>query len=78
MYPGPFEKAAAPGESLIINHPFVDGNKRTALLAMLAILSEYGLELSVSESELYNFVIGMSTGQKKYEEIVVWLKSKSV
>ena len=76
QYPGPFEKAAAHGESLIINHPFVDGNKRTALLAMLAILSEYGLELSVSENELYNFVIGMSTGQKKYEEIVVWLKSK--
>ena len=76
LYPGPFEKAAALGESLIINHPFVDGNKRTALLAMLALLKEYGKELSVDENELYNFVIQMSTGEKKFEEIVTWLKTK--
>ena len=77
LYPGPFEKAAALGESLIINHPFVDGNKRTALLAMLALLSEYGIELSVEEKELYNYIIEMSTGQRKFEEIVAWLRAKS-
>ena len=77
LYPGPFEKAAALGESLIINHPFVDGNKRTALLAMLSILKEYGIELSVEKNELYSFIIAMSTGEKKFEEIVEWLKSKS-
>lgn len=32
LYQSPFEKAAALGESLIINHPFVDGNKRTAFI----------------------------------------------
>ena len=77
LYPGPFEKAAALGESLIINHPFVDGNKRTALLAMLALLSEYGIDLSVEEKELYNYIIEMSTGQRKFEEIVAWLRAKS-
>ncbi len=77
LYPGPFEKAAALGESLIINHPFVDGNKRTAFLAMLALLKEYGIELSVQENEMYNYVITMSTGEKKFEDIVLWLKSKS-
>ncbi len=73
LYPGPFEKAAALGESLIINHPFVDGNKRTAFLGMLALLSEYGIELSTGENEMYDFIIAMSTGQIKYEEIVEWL-----
>ena len=77
LYPGPFEKAAALGESLIINHPFVDGNKRTALLAMLALLNEYGIELSVEENELYNYIVEMSTGQRKFEEIVAWLRAKS-
>jgi death on curing protein len=38
LYPDIFEKAAAPGESLIINHPFVDGNKRTGMLAMATLL----------------------------------------
>ena len=73
LYPSPFEKAAALGESLIINHPFVDGNKRTALLGMFALLSEFGIELSPEENEMYDFVIAMSTGQVKYEGIVEWL-----
>jgi len=77
LYPGPFEKAAALGESLIINHPFVDGNKRTAFLAMLALLKEYGKELSAEENEIYDFIIEMSTGEKRFEEIAAWLKSKA-
>jgi len=77
LYPEPFEKAAALGESLIINHPFVDGNKRTALLAMLALLKEYGIDLSVTDNDLYSFIIKMSTGEKKFEDIVAWLKAKS-
>jgi death-on-curing protein len=77
LYPSPFEKAAALGESLIINHPFVDGNKRTALLAMVALLKEYDKDLSVGENELYSFIIAMSTGEKKFEEIAGWLKANS-
>jgi len=77
LYPGPIEKAAALGESLIINHPFIDGNKRTAFLAMLALLKEYGREISVDETEVYSFIISMSTGEKRFEEIVAWLNFKS-
>lgn len=73
LYTSPFEKAAALGESLIINHPFVDGNKRTALLAMVALLREYGEELQVDESDLYSFIIDMSTGKKRFNEILEWL-----
>jgi len=77
LYPSPYEKAAALGESLIINYPFVDGNKRTALLAMLALLEEYSIKLSADSDEVYNFVIAMSTAEKRFEEIVAWLKTKT-
>ena len=69
FYLTPIEKTAALGESLIINHPFVDGNKRNALLAMLALQTEYHVEISINNNELYEFVIQMSAG-KKFEDIV--------
>lgn len=71
---GLMESAIA--ESIIINHPFVDGNKRTGYLAMLAILDEGKLELSVPDSSIYSFIIKISTGEIKFEEIVGWLKQK--
>ena len=37
LYHSPFAKAAAVAESLIINHPFVDGNKRTGIIVMIAL-----------------------------------------
>ena len=37
LYPSSFEKAAAIGESIIVNHPFIDGNKRTGYLMMEAL-----------------------------------------
>ena len=40
LYPTSIEKAAALSESLVINHPFLDGNKRTGVLGMLTILFE--------------------------------------
>lgn len=74
LYPSVFEKAGALAESLIINHPFIDGNKRTGTVAMIAFLQENGLRLSADEKDLYNFVISISTGEIKFEEIVSWLK----
>lgn len=74
LYPSLFEKAAALGESLILNHPFVDGNKRTGTVAMIALLQEEQLHLVATQENLYNFVIAISIGKKKFEEIVEWLK----
>ena len=76
LYHTPIEKAAALCESLIINHPFVDGNKRTGLLAMLALLLEHCIELEVGNEDLYHFIILISTGQNKYNDIVAWLNFK--
>jgi death on curing protein len=77
LYPSVFEKAAAIVESIIINHPFIDGNKRTGFLAMLAVLDNENYQLSISNNEIYNFTIKISTGEIKFEEIVSWLKSNT-
>ncbi len=75
LYPTPIEKAAAIGESLIINHPFVDGNKRTAFLSMIALLNESRIEFLADAKETYSFVVGMSKGENNFEAIVIWLKA---
>lgn len=77
LYPTVFEKTAALGESLIINHPFVDGNKRTGALAIVTFLAEHNYRCSANEIDFYNFIIAISTGEKRYDEIVEWLKQNS-
>ncbi len=75
LYPTFFEKAAAIAESLIINHPFVDGNKRTGFLAMIAMLEIGKLDLIATEEVAYEATISISTGQLNFEQIVTWLKA---
>jgi death on curing protein len=77
LYKTPFEKAAALGESLIINHPFVDGNKRTGFLAMTSLLKALGFFVNASQEDAYNFVIEISTGGIGIEEITEWLIKNS-
>jgi death-on-curing protein len=77
LYPTTFQKAAAIVESVIINHPFVDGNKRTGYLAMLAILEEGKIELNAPNDAIYDFVIKISTGEIRFEQIVEWLKQNT-
>lgn len=74
LYDTPIKKAAALGESLAINHPFIDGNKRIALLGMLATLKTFGIEINVKQDVLYQFVIDISTGTIKYDDIVCFLE----
>ena len=77
LYPEAIQKAAALAESLIINHPFMDGNKRTGALTMIAFLNHAGYKLAASSDNLYQMIISISTGQLKFEEIVKWLKENS-
>lgn len=77
LYPTIFEKAAALGESLIINHPFVDGNKRTGMLAMAGLLIDSNLYFTATSHDFYNFIINISTGSLSFEQIVEWLKNNT-
>jgi len=77
LYPEAHQKAAALAESLIINHPFVDGNKRIGALTMIAFLKHEGYKLVAPSDNLYQMIISISTGELKFEEIVNWLKENT-
>ncbi len=77
LYPSIFEKAAAIGESLIMNHPFIDGNKRSGYLLMEALLRYEGYKITASDESLYNLVINISAGSISFEEIAEWLKNNT-
>ncbi len=72
----PCENAAAILESILINHPFVDGNKRTAYVLMKLILLENGMTIDASQDDKYNMVIAASTGNMRFDEIRNWIQSR--
>lgn len=73
LYPNPEDKAAAIVESLIVNHPFIDGNKRIGYVLMRVILLENNLDLKATMEEKYNFIIAISKGDMKYAQIKEWI-----
>jgi death-on-curing protein len=73
LYPTPSEKAAAIFESIIINHPFIDGNKRTAYIVLRTILYLFDLDVMAFEDEKYSMTISASAGQIRFEEIKLWI-----
>jgi death-on-curing protein len=77
LYASAFERAAAVGESIIMNHPFVDGNKRTGLLLMDLLLFMEGQRLKFSFEDGYQFVVDLATGSRRFEEAVEWLQEHS-
>jgi death on curing protein len=74
LYPSPLHKAACLIESMLMNHPFVDGNKRTGYVLMRLFLIQNSLDLKAGEQEKYDFVISIASGIKRYEEILQWLQ----
>lgn len=78
FYPKPVEKAAAILESVVKNHPFVDGNKRTGYVLMRLILMHYGQDIRASQDEKYDFVIQVASGELDFEGIKAWLLRKII
>ena len=73
LYPSIIDKASAIFESIIINHPFIDGNKRMAYAFMRILLNEEGFSLEAEENEKYNFVSEASKGNMSFETIKIWI-----
>ena len=75
LYPSPEERAAALIESIIKNHPFIDGNKRIGyVLVRLTLLNE-GMDILATEEEKYHFVIEIASAKIDYESILNWIKT---
>lgn len=76
LYPTSIEKAGAIIESIVKNHPFLDGNKRTGYVLMRLILMQSGKDILATEEEKYKFVIQIASGEMEFEEIKVRIGSK--
>lgn len=74
LYPTTEEKAAKLLELIIENHPFLDGNKRTAYVLFRLFLEENNLIIKASEEEKYKFIMSIASGKLKFEEILNWIK----
>lgn len=72
------EKAAALWESLSQNHPFIDGNKRVAVSAMIVFLGVNGLRISADADAVYSFLDERySTGTMRFDILVPWLRANT-
>ena len=78
LYPTALDKAAALIESILINHPFIDGNKRTGYVITRLYLRQNGYDISADESQKYEFVISISKGQLDFEQIKQWLQLQTL
>ena len=76
-YPTLFEKCAVLGYSLIQNHPFIDGNKRTGFAAMHLMLLINGYDLTSTAKEEITMTENIASGKMQEPEIVQWLKKHS-
>ena len=69
------EMAAAMFESLLMNHPFVDGNKRVAFFATDVFLRLNGWRLRVDATEAHGFLMGLlDEGIADFEHLLPWLR----
>lgn len=72
------EMAAAYLFYIASNHPFLDGNKRTALAAALVFLEMNDIEIRASEDELTDLVLGVAAGRVSKAEVAVFLQAHTV
>ena len=74
LYPDLFHKTGALMESLLQNHPFVDGNKRTAITASAMFLRLNGYRLKASNAELEQFTFTALLERLSVETMAVWFE----
>ena len=73
------EMAAAMFESLLMNHPFLDGNKRVAFFATDVFLRLNGWKLAVDAHDAHRFLIGLlESGTCDYERLLPWIRGALV
>jgi len=77
LYPSVIDKAAALFHSLLFNHPFIDGNKRTALTTSARFLYISGYELKAKEKNLVSFTLLAENKHLNIDQISDWLKNNS-
>ena len=72
------ELAASYAFHLAGNHPFVDGNKRTAYICMRLFLKLNGLDIKASKKEKVRMMLDLSAGRMSLEELRIWIEARAV
>ncbi len=72
------EEAAALWESLAQNHPFIDGNKRTAFATTYTFLAINSVDIVAEANATYGFIIGLhEAGTFDFKHLVAWLRKNT-
>jgi death on curing protein len=77
LYSDVVTKAAALMHSLIRNHPFVDGNKRTGIAAAGLLLEQNGVRLTAANPDLVAITLSVAASPLDIESIAAWLEANS-
>ncbi|MGB3205874.1 MAG: type II toxin-antitoxin system death-on-curing family toxin [Crinalium sp.] len=73
-----FELAAAYGFGITKNHPFVDGNKRTAFMVMYVFLGLNNYKLEMPDSEVILMMERLASGEESQESLASWLENYAI
>ena len=76
LYPDLAAKTAALMHSLVLNHPFVDGNKRVAAAAAELFLRINGMELDARDEEIERVTLAGAAGEVEAEALGIWLRQR--
>jgi death-on-curing protein len=75
LYPTLVDKAAALGFSLVMNHPFIDGNKRVGHAATETFLYLNGCEIEATVDEQEKVILALAAGQLSRQQFTAWLQA---
>ena len=78
LYPDIFSKVAALMDSLIRNHPFIDGNKRTGISAASLFLFRNNHRIIANNDEVRDFTLLVAQSKLSFADMIAWFKEKSV
>jgi death-on-curing protein len=68
------ELAAADAFAIARNHPFIDGNKRTSLLALYTFLGVNGIDFNVPEADAAAMILSLAAGEVSEESLTRWIR----
>ena len=78
LYPSIYDKAAQLCYGIANNHPFIDGNKRTALHSMYVYLIINGFDINATQQDVENMIINIAAGNMTNIELAEWLRENTV
>jgi len=77
LHPELADKAAALMHSIVVNHPFVDGNKRVGAMAAELFLAVNGVDLLASDEEIVETTLAVARGDVSAEALAIWIRQRT-